>query len=120
MVRARRRMSAALGASITLLLCLAAGHAVLSADAPRMEIVEGKDVTGQVFKRLGLPNQNYCWEQCLQEERCKATRWGFIEGATAGQCQFLTGELTFGAPREIKTEDGQRIIVVVSKKSSVQ
>jgi hypothetical protein len=84
----------------------------------RMVIVEDMDVSGQVFKRLGLPNQNYCWEQCLQEARCAATRWGAIEGATAGQCQLLSGELTFGEPREIKTGDGQRIVVIVSRKET--
>jgi hypothetical protein len=83
-----------------------------------MTIVENQDVSGQVFKRLGLPNQDYCWEQCLQEERCVATRWGVIAGATAGQCQLLSGELTFGEPREIKTGDGQRIVVTVSRKEA--
>jgi hypothetical protein len=87
-----------------------------SADTTHMEIVAGKDITGEVFKRLGLPNQDYCWEQCLKEDRCQATRWGFLEGATAGQCQFLTGALTFSEPKEIKTGDGQKIFVTVSRK----
>jgi hypothetical protein len=88
----------------------------LAADEARMEILQGQDVSGKVFKRLGLPNQDYCYQQCIAEDRCKAVRWGFIEGATAGQCQLLTDELTFGEPRELKTEDGQRIVVVVSLK----
>ena len=88
----------------------------LAADAPRMEIIQDKDVSGEVFKRLGLPNRDYCWEQCLKEERCGATRWGFIEGATAGQCQFLTGPMTLTDPKLITTSDGQKILVIASRK----
>ena len=81
-----------------------------------MEIIQDKDVSGEVFKRLGLPNRDYCWEQCLKEARCVATRWGFIEGATAGQCQFLTGSITFSDPKVITTSDGQKIVVIASRK----
>lgn len=99
------------------LLILLNGHvAIGEEDGARMEVLKEQDVSGKVFKRLGLPNQDYCYQQCLQEDRCKAVRWGFIEGATAGQCQLITDELKFSAPREIKTEDGQRIVVVVSLK----
>lgn len=86
--------------------------------ATRMVIVKGKDVTGEVIKRLGLPNQNYCWEQCVQEARCTGTRWGVVSGMTAGQCQLMTGALAFGEPHEIKTQDGQRIVVVASRKEA--
>jgi hypothetical protein len=97
---------------------LSADLDVVSANDAHMAIVKHKDVSGQVFKRLGLPNQDYCWQQCLQEERCTGTRWGVIDGATAGQCQLLSGELVFGEPRDIKTEDGQRILVTASRKEA--
>lgn len=100
------------------LLASISSVATLRAETAYMEILQGKDVAGEVFKRLGLPNQDYCWEQCLKEDRCEATRWGFIEGATAGQCQFLTGELTFSEPKDLTTSDGQKIIVIVSRKVS--
>jgi hypothetical protein len=83
---------------------------------PKMVAVTGKDVTGQVLKRLGLPSQNYCWEQCIEEPRCTGTRWGVIAGSTAGQCQLLTGELAFHSPTQLKTEDGKTILVTASKK----
>jgi|GEM_PF-1413256 len=82
----------------------------------RMVVVKGKDVTGHVIKRLGLPNQEYCWQQCLQEDRCTGARWGAIDGTTAGQCQLMDGELTFGDMHEIRTEDGKRIVVIASQK----
>lgn len=86
-----------------------------SGDA-HMVTVRGKDVSGEVFKRLGLPNQDYCWQQCLQEERCTGTRWGAIAGTTAGQCQLISGALTFGELRDIRTEDGKKIQVIASRK----
>lgn len=101
---------------VTLLSGCALCMLALAADTAHMEIIDGKDVSGEVFKRLGLPNRDYCWEQCLKEERCVATRWGFIEGATAGQCQFLTGTLTFTDPKVIATSDGQKILVIASRK----
>ncbi len=104
-----RRLIIALAACVSCMLAFAA-------DPAHMEIIEGKDVSGEVFKRLGLPNRDYCWEQCLKEERCVATRWGFIEGATAGQCQFLTGTLSFTDPKTISTSDGQKILVIASRK----
>lgn len=82
----------------------------------RMVIVKGKDVKGEVLKRLGLPNQEYCWQQCLQDARCTGTRWGAITGTEAGQCQLMSGELTFGPPRDIRTEDGKRVEVSASRK----
>lgn len=84
----------------------------------QMVVVPGKDVQGQVVKRLGLPNQEYCWEQCMDESRCTGARWGFIAETVAGQCQLLSGTLTFIAPHEIKTEDGQQIRIVASRKET--
>jgi hypothetical protein len=82
----------------------------------QMVVVPGKDLRGEVFKRLGLPNQTYCWEQCLEDARCTAVRWAVIAGSTAGQCQLISGPLTFVEPREIKTEDGQQIRVTVGRR----
>ncbi len=104
-----------LRACLGLIFCLGTSHST-AGESGRMEVVDGQDITGKVFKRLGLPNQGYCYQQCLQEDRCTAVRWGFIEGATAGQCQLLTGELAFREPHEIKTEDGQHIVVVASRR----
>jgi hypothetical protein len=89
----------------------------LAADA-QMVVVPGKDVKGEVFKRLGLPNQTYCWEQCLEEARCAAVRWAVLSGSTAGQCQLISAPLSFVEPQAIKTEDGQQIRVVVSQKKA--
>ena len=102
---------------IALLLATLAGSSLAHAE-DRMVILERQDTSGHVFTRLGLPNQNYCWEQCLQEARCTATRWGVIAGATAGQCQLFSGELTYGEPRELKTGDGQQIVVTASRKET--
>ena len=92
---------------------------VIAGDA-KMVVVPGKDVRGEVFKRLGLPNQTYCWEQCLEEARCAATRWAVIGGSVAGQCQLIRGPLSFIEPHEIKTEDGQPIRVTASRKTGEQ
>lgn len=81
-----------------------------------MVVLEKQDIAGHVFKRLGLPNQDYCWQQCLQEGRCTAVRWGVIAGATAGQCQLFSGDLTYSDPKEITTGDGQKIVVTASRK----
>jgi hypothetical protein len=89
----------------------------LAADA-QMVVVPGKDVKGEVFKRLGLPNQTYCWEQCLEEARCTAVRWAVLEDSTAGQCQLISGPLSFIEPHAIRAEDGQQIRVVVSRKKA--
>jgi hypothetical protein len=111
-----------MGARSKLVLGVACLLTVVSASLAhaedRMVILKRQDISGHVFKRLGLPNQNYCWEQCLQEARCTATRWGVIAGATAGQCQLFSGELTYGEPRELKTGDGQQIVVTASRKEN--
>lgn len=86
--------------------------------AARMVIIEGKDVSGFIYKRLGLPNREYCWSQCLQEERCSGTRWGAIEGDTAGQCVLISGPLTLSELPHLQTEDGKTIKVVASRKEA--
>jgi hypothetical protein len=83
-----------------------------------MVALKDKDVSGEVYKRLGLPNRDYCWTQCLQEERCSGARWGVIEGDTAGQCQLISGELTLKPPADLKTADGKKIRVTASKKEN--
>ena len=88
---------------------------VLAGDA-KMVIVPGKDVKGEVIKRLGLPNQTYCWEQCLADERCAGVRWAVLPSSTAGQCQLIRGPLSFIEPHAINTEDGQKITVTVSRR----
>ena len=107
----------ALGGALLLMACatLAPGTTVAQKTA-KMVVVSGKDISGQVLKRLGLPNQDYCWQQCLEESRCTGTRWGVVSGTTAGQCQLMSGELTFHSPKQIKTEDGTNILVTASKK----
>ena len=90
---------------------------VLAADG-QMVVVPGKDVKGEVVKRLGLPSQAYCWEQCLGEARCMAVRWAVVAGSTAGQCQLIGGPLSFIEPHEIRTEDGQQIRVTVSRREA--
>jgi hypothetical protein len=87
----------------------------LAADA-QMVLVPGKDLKGEVFKRLGLPNQTSCWEQCLEEARCTGVRWAVIAASPAGQCQLLSGPLSVIEPHEIKTEDGQQIRVIVARR----
>jgi hypothetical protein len=87
-----------------------------AADTQHMAVIKDRDISGKVFKRLGLPEQHYCWEQCLQEDRCVATRWGAIDGMTAGQCQLFEGEIAYSEPRDLTTSDGQKIVVTASKK----
>jgi hypothetical protein len=81
-----------------------------------MVVIEGRDVSGFIYKRLGLPNQQYCWSQCLHEERCTGTRWGAIEGEAAGQCVLISGPLTLGEMPNLQTEDGKKIKVIASRK----
>jgi hypothetical protein len=111
-------MSTSFKLALTLAVLTGACSAAALAQAakPHMAIVKNKDVTGQVLKRLGLPNQDYCWEQCLEDARCTGTRWGVIAGMTAGQCQLMSGELSVSELHSLKTEDGQRIVVTASRK----
>src|SRR5689334_172229 len=97
--------------AFTLTILMGACTAVAQAAEPHMAIIKDKDISGQVLKRLGLPNQDYCWEQCVEDARCTGTRWGVIAGSTAGQCQLMSGELTVIEPHKINTQDGQRIVV---------
>jgi hypothetical protein len=84
----------------------------------QMVVVPGKDVSGTILKRLGLPDQTYCWKACMEEASCTGTRWGTIAGSNAGQCQLMSGALTLIEPHEVKTEDGQQIRVVASRKET--
>ena len=102
--------------ALALALIALACAGVAQAAEPHMAIIKDKDISGQILKRLGLPNQDYCWEQCLEDARCTGTRWGVVAGSTAGQCQLMSGELSVGELHSIKTEDGQRIVVTASRK----
>lgn len=104
-------------ANISRLCTLLLVAPAIAADA-QMVVVPGKDVKGEVVKRLGLPNQAYCWEQCLEEPRCMAVRWAVLGTSAAGQCQLISGPLSFIEPHEIRTEDGQRIRVTVSRREA--
>jgi hypothetical protein len=104
-------------ANISRLCMVLLTASALAADA-QMVVVPGKDVKGTVFKRLGLPNQMYCWEQCLEEARCVATRWAVVGKSVEGQCQLISGPLSFIERHEIKTEDGQQIRVTASKREA--
>jgi hypothetical protein len=97
---------------------VACATTVAAADTAHMVVLQNQDISGKVFKRLGLPEQHYCWEECLAEARCVATRWGVIEGATAGQCQLFEGEVALGTPRALATSDGQKIVVTASRKET--
>jgi hypothetical protein len=96
--------------------CLSAGLA--RAAEGRMAVVKGKDLEGSVFKKIGLPSQDYCWSECLKDERCTGTRWGVISGDTAGLCMLLSGDLTVKTPSDLKTYDGKKILVTASRKMS--
>ncbi|MEP7243963.1 MAG: PAN domain-containing protein [Gammaproteobacteria bacterium] len=102
---------------LTAAAMLLASCSALAQNAEKMAVVGGQDITGQILKRLGLPNQDYCWQQCLQEPRCTGTRWGVIAGSTAGQCFLLTGDLTSRSPTPLKTQDGKTIVVTASRKT---
>jgi hypothetical protein len=97
-------------------LFLGAGLA-RAADA-RMAVVKGKDLEGSVLKKIGLPSQDYCWSECLKDDRCTGARWGVISGDTAGLCMLLSGELTLKATSDLKTYDGQKILVTAGRKMS--
>jgi hypothetical protein len=84
----------------------------------RMTVVQNKDVSGTVYKKLGLPERKYCWDACLQEERCTGVRWGVIEGDQAGLCLLMTGPLTLKDPVVPRTEDGKRIRVTGARKEA--
>ena len=93
-----------------------AGDTPRTTDTPRMTVVAGKDVSGSILKKLGLPSRQYCWDACLKEDRCSGVRWGVVKGDTAGLCLLLTGPLTVKAPVTPKTDDGKPIQVTCARK----
>jgi hypothetical protein len=86
--------------------------------ALRMTVIVGKDVSGTIYKKLGLPERHYCWETCLKEDRCSGTRWGVVAGDTAGLCLLMTGPLSLKALVEPQTADGKPIHVTCARKES--
>ena len=82
----------------------------------RMTVIVGKDVSGAIYKKLGLPTRQYCWDNCLKEERCSGVRWGTVDRDTAGVCVLISGPLSFKDLAELKTEDGKPIHVVAARK----
>jgi hypothetical protein len=85
---------------------------------PRMTVVVGKDVSGTIYKKLGLPERQYCWDTCLKEDRCSGVRWGVVAGDTAGLCLLMTGPLTIKDLVEPQTSDGKPIHVTGARKES--
>jgi hypothetical protein len=85
---------------------------------PRMTVVVGKDVSGTIYKKLGLPERRYCWDTCLKEDRCSGVRWGVVAGDTAGLCLLMTGPLTIKDLVEPQTSDGKPIHVTGARKES--
>lgn len=86
------------------------------AHPPRMTVIVGKDVSGSIYKKLGLPTRQFCWNSCLKDDRCSGVRWGVVDRDTAGMCVLMSGELTFKDLLELKTEDGKPIHVVAARK----
>ncbi len=82
----------------------------------RMAVIQGKDVSGRVYKKLGLPSLQYCWDTCLRETQCTGARWGAIQGDVAGLCLLLSGELSLKETVRPMTEDGKAIQVVAGRK----
>lgn len=108
--------------SCVLLLTLLTAGAVAGAQPPaarttaRMTVIVGKDVSGSIYKKLGLPNRQYCWDSCLKDDRCTGVRWGVVDRDTAGMCVLISGDLAFKNGTELKTEDGKPIHVVAARK----
>jgi hypothetical protein len=109
---------------LAIAVLLFAGYASASAAPPQqatpaqMTVVKDKDVSGSIYKKLGLPSQQYCWAACLKEDQCTGVRWGVIEGSTAGLCILLSGPLTLKDHTVPKTDDGQKIRVTVGMKQT--
>ena len=101
-----------------LLLTLLTPGAVVRAQPPpaRMTVIVGKDVSGSIYKKLGLPNRQYCWDSCLKDNRCAGVRWGVVDKDTAGMCVLISGDLAFKNRTELKTEDGKPIHVIAARK----
>jgi hypothetical protein len=83
-----------------------------------MTVVVGKDVSGTIYKKLGLPERQYCWDTCLKEDRCSGVRWGVVAGDSAGLCLLMTGPLSIKDLVEPKTADGKPIHVTGARKES--
>jgi hypothetical protein len=116
-----RPVSYSLSRLAVLLLC-AYGPVANADTAPtapaRMTVVVGKDVSGTIYKKLGLPSRQYCWDTCLKEDRCSGVRWGVVAGDEAGLCIFMTGPLAFKDLVEPKTDDGKPIHVTGARKDT--
>ena len=84
----------------------------------RIVVIRGKDVSGRIYKKLGLPSVKYCWDICTREAQCTGTRWGVILGDVAGVCQLLSGELTVKESARLTTEDGKAIQVIAGRKQA--
>ncbi|HXR94187.1 MAG TPA: hypothetical protein VN750_28290 [Steroidobacteraceae bacterium] len=82
----------------------------------RMVVIQGKDVSGRVYKKLGLPSLQYCWDSCVKEQQCTGARWGVIQGDVAGLCLLLSGELSVKDLVKPKTDDGKAIHVIAGRK----
>jgi hypothetical protein len=82
----------------------------------RMVVIQGKDVSGRIYKKLGLPSLQYCWDTCVREQQCTGARWGVIQGDVAGLCLLLSGELSVKDLVKPKTEDGKAIRVIAGRK----
>lgn len=101
-----------------LLIALLTATAATRAEAPqaRMTVIVGKDVSGTVYKKLGLPSRQYCWDACLKDNQCTGVRWGVVGHDTAGMCVLISGDLAFKDRTELKTEDGAAIHVIAARK----
>ena len=104
-----------------LLIMLLSAAAATRAQPPdahpvRMTVIVGKDVSGSIYKKLGLPSRQYCWDTCLKDDRCSGVRWGVVDRDTAGVCMLISGELAFKDRAELKTDDGKAIHVIAARK----
>jgi len=116
------KTASALALAAAVLLPLAARPlqaAAPNAPAARMTVIQGKDVSGTIYKKLGLPSLQYCWDMCIKESQCTGARWGVIQGDVAGLCLLLSGELTVKEVSQPKTEDGKAIQVIAGRKQAI-
>ena len=85
----------------------------------RMVVIQGKDVSGKIYKKLGLPSLQYCWDTCVREQQCTGARWGVIQGDVAGLCLLLSGELSVKEVVRPTTDDGKAIQVTAGRKEAL-
>ncbi len=102
--------------SVLLIALLTAAAATPAQPPVRMTVIVGKDVSGSIYKKLGLPSRQYCWDSCLKDEHCTGVRWGVVDKDTAGVCVLISGDLAFKDRVELKTEDGKAIHVIAARK----